>query len=203
MIYCGGECQLIIRTLTFKPFTLRQKLQSGALQSWFSSRVYQHDSLFTACDSLTPWWTAAFVKPVKQTLLLSMQIHGGGTSLKSQIIMAPALVKTNSTQLSQGCLDYNIICTQKQQNTLVCQWETSTFCTTVSTCQCECLTQCLESKQITANNTRATAWKKGHKYQLGLFSGFHLWNQTLICHVTRVKCMSLQIQTKSLFYVFI
>lgn len=126
VIFCYDECQPIIRTLTFKPFTLRHKLQSGALQSWFISRVYRHVSLFTARDSLTPWWTAVFLKPVKQKLLLSMQTHVCA-SVKSQIIRAPALIKLTADNYPR-LFGFIISSAHKnQQYTLVCQWKTSRF----------------------------------------------------------------------------
>ncbi len=119
VIFCGGECQPLIRTLTFKPFTLRQKLQSGALQSWLSSRVYQHVSLFI-------WLAHSMMKPVKQTLLLSMQTHVC-VSVKSQIIMTPALVKLTAHNYPRLFGFIISFAHKNQQYTLVCQWETSTF----------------------------------------------------------------------------
>lgn len=113
VIFCYDECQPIIRTLTFKPFTLRHKLQSGALQSWFISRVYRHVSLFTARDSLTPWWTAVFLKPVKQKLLLSMQTHTRVRECQKSDYKSTSTHQTNSRQLSTAVWIYNIICTQK------------------------------------------------------------------------------------------
>lgn len=206
MILCCSECLTFIRTLTFKPFTHRQRKRSRNFSPQLCRvHVYQHVNLFTARDSITPWWTAAFVKPVKQMLLIvwlpSIQIHVCA-GVKSQIIVAPLLVKLTAHNYPWLLGFIMSFAHENQQYALVCQWETSSF--VLCTCQRECVTQCLESKQITANNTRAIAWKKCHfcrqhlmmptKHKYQLFSFFLLSanpNTEIVkhCHVICVKCV--------------
>ncbi len=116
VIFCGGECQPLIRTLTFKPVTLRQKLQSGALQSWFSSRVtsmsvYMTRSLHDeACEANT----AAVHANTRVCEHQKSDYNDTGTR------------QTNSnTIINAVWIIYHLH--TKINTHFVCQWETSSF----------------------------------------------------------------------------